>query len=184
MAKQAVVPPELNIPPSDHTVEVSVINSARISHLPSKFFMSPSIPGYDVIDAPCYSFLIKRKNAAKPGKYDQMVFDLGIRKDWRNGPQSVVDRVIRGGYKIEVDRDVAETLGEGGEDLGKIGAIIWSHGHFVRAVVSAHMTALAPGPGPHRRSGHVPTFHRLNRRSGFQERLFTCIPYEPRRPRP
>ena len=25
MAKQAVVPPELNIPPSDHTVEVSVI---------------------------------------------------------------------------------------------------------------------------------------------------------------
>lgn len=77
MAKQAVVPPELNIPPSDHTVEVSVIDSARISHLPSKFFMSPSIPGYDVIDAPCHSFLIKRKNAAKPGKYDQMVFRLG-----------------------------------------------------------------------------------------------------------
>ena len=80
---QAQTPPNLNIPASQHTVDVSIIDTtSHVGNIPVKAFMQPEIPGYEFIDAPCYSFLIKRHNPSTKSKYDTLLFDLGIRKDW------------------------------------------------------------------------------------------------------
>ena len=129
---KAEPPPDLNIPASQHTVDVSIIDTtSHVGNIPVAAFMSPAIPGYNLIQAPCYSFLIKHKNPAKQSKYDQLLFDLGVRKDWKNGPKPVVDRAVNGGFDIRVDKDVAEILRENGDDPKKVGGIIWSHFHWV-----------------------------------------------------
>lgn len=127
--------PQLNIPASQNTVEVSIIDTTSyVGDIPTAAFMQPRIPGYDYVRAPCYSFLIKHNNQDAPSKYDQLVFDLGVRKDWENAPQALLERAKQGGFTIDVKKNVADILKEGGEDLNKIGGIVWSHYHFVRAI--------------------------------------------------
>ncbi len=129
----AATPPDLNIPPSQHTVDVSIIDTtAVITNMPTGLFMTPAIPGFDTFQAPCYGFLIKHSNPEKPSKYDHLLFDLGVRKDWQNGPKVMVDQQKQVGYGIKVDNDVAGILRENGDDPAKVGGIIWSHYHFVR----------------------------------------------------
>ena len=72
-------PPELNIPPSDSTVKVSIIDSTTRIEIPAEVFLTPKIEGHDILKAPAYSFLIE--NVAKSQK---ILFDLGVRKDWEN----------------------------------------------------------------------------------------------------
>ena len=128
----AATPPELNIPPSKHTVDVSIINTTgHVGDIPVPMFMAPAIPGYDMIQAPCYSFLIKHSSADQSGKYGQLLFDLGVRKDWENRPKGAVDRVKASGYSVKVEKDVAQILRENGDDPAKVGGIIWSHYHWV-----------------------------------------------------
>ncbi|KAI7280268.1 Metallo-hydrolase/oxidoreductase [Hortaea werneckii] len=123
--------PQLNIPSSQHTVDVSIIDTtSHVGNIPTSAFMSPQVPGYDYVQAPCYSFLINHKNPEAPSKYDQLVFDLGVRKDWENAPAGLIQSAKEGGFTIKVDKDVATILKENGEDLNKIGGIVWSHYHF------------------------------------------------------
>ena len=52
-------PPPLNIPTSQHTVIVHIINTtARLQELVTKEFFQPEIKGFDTLDIPSYSFLI------------------------------------------------------------------------------------------------------------------------------
>ncbi|KAK0259033.1 hypothetical protein B0A54_01638 [Friedmanniomyces endolithicus] len=127
----AATPPDLNIPPSQHKVDVSIIDTtAVITNMPTGLFMTPAIPGFDTFQAPCYGFLIKHSNPDKPSKYDHLLFDLGVRKDWQNGPKVMVDQQKQVGYGLKVDNDVAGILRENGDDPAKVGGIIWSHYHF------------------------------------------------------
>jgi len=124
--------PELNIPHSKHIVHVSIIDTTgHVGKIPVSAFMSPAIPGFEFLQAPCYSFLIKHDNPEAQSKYDHMLWDLGVRKDWENGPKVVVDRVKAGGFSIEVDKNVVDILRENGDDPEKVGGIIWSHYHWV-----------------------------------------------------
>lgn len=130
MAK-AQQPPALNIPPSDSTVEVSIIDTTAHIKLPAGNFMQPPVPGYEQLEACCYSFLIKHKNPSKNSKHDTLLFDLGVRKDWENGPTAVAQLLkSTPGASLEVEKDVATILRENGQALEDIGAIIWSHWHF------------------------------------------------------
>ena len=111
----------LNIPSSDSTVNVHIIDStAHISGIPAGFFMEPAIKGYDIVDAPAYSFLVEHP---KDGR--KVVFDLGVRKDWENLPPSIVKRAKEGNYSITIERSVAEILEAGGVKPIDIEAIIW-----------------------------------------------------------
>jgi hypothetical protein len=114
-------PPDLNIPHSDSTVEVSIIDTTSHISLPSSLFVQPQL--FEYITAPAYAFLIKHKD-------DTLLFDLGIRKDWENGPASVVEMVRPHADKLRIDKDVATILRENGQALEDISAIIWSHAHF------------------------------------------------------
>ncbi|KAK3116913.1 hypothetical protein LTR53_002209 [Teratosphaeriaceae sp. CCFEE 6253] len=148
---QAAAPPELNIPPSQHTVDVSIINTTgHVGNIPVHLFMNPAVPGYEYIDAPCYSFLIKHSNSDASSKYDYLLFDLGIRKDWEQGPKAVVDRVKASGYTVEVEKYVAQILRDNGDEPAKVGRIIWSHYHWDHTGDPATFpgsTDLIVGPG-------------------------------------
>jgi len=114
-------PPALNIPHSDSTVEVSIIDTTCHISLPSSLFVEPQL--FQNLTAPAYSFLIKHKD-------DTLLFDLGIRKDWENSPTAVVEMVRPHADNLRIDKDVATILRENGQALEDVSAIIWSHAHF------------------------------------------------------
>lgn len=128
---QAQPPPDLRIPPSEHTVEVSIIDTTSfVGNIPVAAFMQPQIPGYDTVQACCYSFVIKHDNPDAPSRYDRLVFDLGVRKDWENSPATVVDQAKTLGFVVKVEKNVVDILRENGDDPEKFGGIIWSHYHW------------------------------------------------------
>ncbi|KAK3620448.1 hypothetical protein LTR56_022734 [Elasticomyces elasticus] len=127
----AAPPPEINIPASTHTVDVSIIDTTGfVVGIPAAMFMTPTMPGYDIVTAPCYSFIIKHSNPDMTSKYDHLLFDLGVRKDWENGPKSMTEQKKAVGFSVKVDKNVSEILAENGDDPAKVGGIIWSHYHF------------------------------------------------------
>ena len=154
-------PPDLNIPHSDATVEVSIIDSTSHLSLPSLMLVEPELPGFNMLTACCYSFLIKHRstNPQNQSKYDTLVFDLGIRKDWENGPASIVAQVTPFQSNLLIEKDVATILRENGQNLEEIGGVVWSHWHFDHTGNPATFppsTDLIVGPGF--KSAFVPAF--------------------------
>ncbi|MCJ1446849.1 MAG: hypothetical protein MMC23_007356 [Stictis urceolatum] len=138
-------PPELNIPPSDSTVKVSIIDSTTRIEIPAEVFLTPKIEGHDILKAPAYSFLIE--NVAKSQK---ILFDLGVRKDWENMAPSVVDRIKSSGWKCSVGENISDILTENHIPLSSITSIIWSHHHFDHTGDPSTFppsTSLVVGPG-------------------------------------
>ncbi|KAM5349467.1 hypothetical protein ACJ41O_005972 [Fusarium nematophilum] len=135
--------PEL--PASDNTVDVSIIDSTSNITAPSGRFMEPALPGLETMVVPAFAFLIHNT------KMDRTVlFDLGVRKDWQNLPAPVVARLKAAGFAVETVKGVREILEEHGEDASAIEAIIWSHGHFDHTGDPSTFdsnTALVLGPG-------------------------------------
>lgn len=69
-------------------------------------------------------FLIEHPSGRK------LLYDLGCRKDWENLPPVLgLKALVEGGVvnKLEVGKNVAEILVEGGVDLRGIEGIVWSH---------------------------------------------------------
>lgn len=132
MASSAT-PPSLNVPSSNITVDVSIIDTTTcVNGLPVSAFMEPQIPGEQVItNGVAYAFLVKRKSKDKPSQYDTLIFDLGTRKDFENGPKVIVDQAKESGFTMSVEKDVKTTLEEHGEDINHVGGIVWSHYHVV-----------------------------------------------------
>lgn len=125
-ASQTVPPPDLGIPPSPHTVDVSIINTgATIRGIPTRLFLAPSIKGHEWLAAPAFSFLIQH-----PGLNRALVFDLGIRKDWENLSPPLLSHIRDLGWTLHAEKDVQGVLREGGVDSDSIEAIVWSHYHF------------------------------------------------------
>jgi glyoxylase-like metal-dependent hydrolase (beta-lactamase superfamily II) len=142
-------PPPFEIPDSQHTVEVCMIDTTSFMRgFPASTFVEPDVPGFDFMDVRSYSYIIK--HAPSGSKYDTFVFDLGVRKDWENLPEAFVTGIKAGGYSISVDKDVATILRENGQDLSEVGAIVWSHWHFDHAgdpQTFPSTTDLIVGPG-------------------------------------
>ncbi|KAK8138557.1 Metallo-hydrolase/oxidoreductase [Apiospora sp. TS-2023a] len=138
--------PNLNIPTSAATVDVSIINSSGIIHgINTWRFVEPAIAGHEWLATPCYSFLIRHPKLGR-----SLVFDLGIKKDWENLPPPLVQRFRDSGYTPIVPRHVREILDQGGVDTKSIEAVIWSHWHFDHTGDPSTFepeTALIVGPG-------------------------------------
>ncbi|KAF2225518.1 beta-lactamase-like protein [Elsinoe ampelina] len=139
-------PPDLKIPTSDATVEVSCIDSTTCLKLPMSPFLQPNIKGKEFLTGPAFSFLIRHSS----GK--QVLFDLGTRKDWQNLPPVIVDRITSGGWTVTVDKNISTILTEHSIPVsaGAIDAVIWSHHHWDHVgdmSTFPKSTSLVVGPG-------------------------------------
>ena len=125
-ASQSANLPELGIPPSPHTVDVSIINTgATIRGIPTRLLVAPQIKGHDWLALPVFSFLVQH-----PGLNRSLLFDLGIRKDWENLSPALLSHLHTLGWTLHVDKDVRAILDEGAVDSNSIEAVIRSHHHF------------------------------------------------------
>ncbi|KAH8803591.1 beta-lactamase-like protein [Xylogone sp. PMI_703] len=122
MATKLEPVPDLGIPPSQHVVDVSIINTTTHVRGPLGFFVKDPLTGHETLECPSFAFLIQHPSGKK------VLFDLGLRKDVESFPP-----VIREGmtdFSMVAEKDVAQILQEDGKvGLDEIDSIIWSHWH-------------------------------------------------------
>ena len=85
----------------------------------------PLVANFSSIRVPCYSFLIHHVPSNR-----RVLFDLGVRKDWENGPANLVTRLKERGFGVEIEDNVVDILAKNDVDPASIEAVIWSHYHF------------------------------------------------------
>ena len=83
-----VAAPHLNIPSSDSTCKIFIIDTTCRVKVPVPIMMMPYIAGHDLLDCPSHSFLIENVALGR-----RVLFDLGVRKDWRNLAPSVLNTI-------------------------------------------------------------------------------------------
>lgn len=113
----------MKIPPSTTCVQVSIIDTgARISNVATSVFLDPPQVGNftHFKPLPAYSFLIQYEPSGK-----NYLFDLSIRKDLENLAKRNRDLLEKGGWEVDVPRDVKDVLDENGADDVSIDGIIW-----------------------------------------------------------
>lgn len=122
---EAKTTPPLNAPASDTTVKISVIDSTlQLIGVPCNIMWTPEINGFDKVRCGTWSFLIEHPSGRK------LLYDLGTRKDWKNLPPAWrLETLLENGVMeaLEIEKNVADILEEGGMELGEIEGIIWSH---------------------------------------------------------
>lgn len=116
--------PNLDLPASGRTVEVSIIDTGNINGLPLSLFMGPDIPGFDTIQAVIFTFLVEHIDDA--GMVSKVLFDLGMPKDVQNDlAPSQWDLVTTFNCTYDIPKYVSEILSDGGMDLNTINAMVW-----------------------------------------------------------
>ena len=128
MASEDIQPkpsPPLNLPQSNSTVEVHIVNTTTDIVVPAKAFIQPVQKGHEYINMPTFAFLVKNKKLGK-----NVMFDLGCRKDWWNLSPAALGSIKNGIPGLNVPKSINEVLREGGEDDSKIDAVVLSHWHW------------------------------------------------------
>ncbi|KAI9752908.1 MAG: hypothetical protein M4579_005427 [Chaenotheca gracillima] len=128
----ASLPPPLNIPSSNSTVRVTIVDStARLGNIPSHLFFQPDIPGKSTLDCASYTFLIEHSGSSGGSTTGtkKYMFDLSMRKDWTNLVPKNVEGIKAGGWTLDIKKNVSEVLEEGGVRLEEIDGIFLSHHH-------------------------------------------------------
>ncbi|KAJ6127558.1 hypothetical protein N7523_003170 [Penicillium sp. IBT 18751x] len=118
--------PTIDIPYSDNTVRVSVIDNGGRLDMPSSCFHEPGFKGAERLNVPSFSFLIEHESGQK------ILFDLGIRKNWQDLPPVALDLFKSNDFSFSTKEDTPTTLERNGIDVSKgaISTVIWSHPHF------------------------------------------------------
>ncbi|KAK5046778.1 hypothetical protein LTR84_007131 [Exophiala bonariae] len=138
--------PALDVPLSSTSVQVRVIDTTSRLSAPASMILEPAIPGHDTLHCPAYSFLIEHPSGRR------LLYDLGTRRDWQMLSPMVQGLLKQHDLHIEVEKNVAEILEEGGVAVsnGAIEALIWSHWHYDHIGDPSTFpasTALIVGPG-------------------------------------
>lgn len=144
----------LNIPASTSTVSVSVVDGVRcFTGAPSGAFFGPAIDGFEKFDVVVFSFLVTHKDAST-STTKKILFDIGLPKDWQvHLPSPIASHIqtwVDSGTNIDIPKNVAEILEDGGVDLKSVDALIWSHPHWDhmgRPSLFPASTSLECGPG-------------------------------------
>ena len=118
------VAPKVQIPASDTTVQLSVIETGGRIDLQAIFLIVPEVGGMDRLVFPSYSFLIDHPSGKK------VLFDLSVKKDWENIAPHIYDSLMRANGKVDIPKNVIDVLNENGVKGEDIDSIIWSHYHF------------------------------------------------------
>lgn len=114
--------PQINVPLSDITVKVSIIDTtSHISGIPTSVFVQPQIKGYDYLDCPAFSFLIEHPDGRR------ILFDLGVRKDWSNLAPRIVNRIKDNDWRVTIEKGVSEILLENDVKPESIEGIVWRY---------------------------------------------------------
>jgi hypothetical protein len=115
-----ILKPRLNVPPSSVSISVKIIDASTISNVPADALFTPPVPGFKTARAsPSFSFLLEHPSGQK------VLFDLGIRKDWQNLAQAIVERFKKVGHQPSAEKNVSEILDEAGVGKENINAVIW-----------------------------------------------------------
>ena len=109
----------LNIPPSSTAVAVSIIDSTTHIRIPSSLCFQPPIKGFENLECLAFSFLIQHPSGRN------LLFDLGVRKDWQNLAPKVSNRLRTNGWFISVEKEVVDILGDHGVKRKSIEGIVW-----------------------------------------------------------
>lgn len=127
----------VDIPESQATVTVRIVdNGSRITG-PMSFFMDPplldDLQRRRKVFAPAFVFLVehehKDESAAGSGRTRRVVFDLGIRKDPAEYPPAVL-AYHEAFEMVPGDKEVFDVLRHGGVDLDTVEAVIWRCVHI------------------------------------------------------
>jgi len=111
---------QIQIPASPNIVTVRVIDTTLRIHMPVGIMFEPTIKGHTKLASPSYSFLVENERLGR-----KVLFDLGLEKDWEVQAPDMVEYVERYGWKMKVEKDVAEILREHDLPLATVEAIIW-----------------------------------------------------------
>lgn len=128
MADQVIQPkpsPSLNLPQSDSTVEVHIVNTTTDMVVPANAFIQPVQKGHETMNMRTCAFLIKNKKLGKT-----IIFDLGCRKDWWNHAPATASSIKNQIPALNITKSINEILREGGEDDSKVDGVVWSHWHW------------------------------------------------------
>ena len=72
--------PTFSIPCFTYTVDLNIINTARIANIPAHLFLEPQIDNLHSLDVTSFCFLIEHD--AGNGDKERYFFDLGPRRRW------------------------------------------------------------------------------------------------------
>ncbi|KAK7446498.1 hypothetical protein CaCOL14_010907 [Colletotrichum acutatum] len=118
------MPHNLTCPPGA-TVKVSVLNNCFLRGVPTAPYVEPVIPGHEKFnDLPCLVFLVESSTGRK------VLFDLGLRKDWKNLSPVSLSEIQNDNIDIKVEEDIIDILKREGIDPGDIEAVVLSHHHW------------------------------------------------------
>ncbi|KAF9884517.1 hypothetical protein FE257_001705 [Aspergillus nanangensis] len=117
--------PSFAIPPGACATVKVIDNNSKLGNLSTSIAVGPPIPGFDTFPTlPSLCFLIENPQGRK------ILYDLGIRPDWRKLPPVTVNRLESSPWELSADRHVADILKEHGVYEKDVEAIVWSHWHW------------------------------------------------------
>ncbi|KAI5272080.1 Metallo-hydrolase/oxidoreductase [Aureobasidium subglaciale] len=117
--------PPIDIPDlSSLYLEVYTTDRRRTSgtalDVPAGTFIKPVYKGSERFHYPAFVYLLKHSSG-------NVLFDMGIRKDWTNLPPHKVESAQKNGWNVTTGENMADILAEHGVDIK---AVIWSHPHL------------------------------------------------------
>lgn len=126
--------PNIGIPVTSETVDVRIINTTCYQKTNTNEIFDLPIAGHNTISFPSYAFLITNCRTKS-----NVLFDLGMRKDWRKAcPEALAPYISDDGgealLQVTVEKDIFDILDAEQHDISiksrNIDAVIWSHHHF------------------------------------------------------
>lgn len=143
--------------PNQTYVTISALQAGHLT-LPEKLFVTDADPE-KLATVPSLSFLIQHPSSTEPSKKDNLVFDLGLKRDF-SGYREAQQHHIAQRQPTIVSPDVGESLRIGGLDPKDVDTVVLSHVHWDHigtpgdfsnaefVVGSGTMHILAHGNGP------------------------------------
>lgn len=107
--------PDLDIPITEATVRVRMIDTTAAMVVNAKSFIEPVQSGHELLSLPVAAFLVEHPASGK-----KVMFDLGVRKDYWNLPAALQKRLGTLIPALRVDRDTTEILQENNIALNQI----------------------------------------------------------------